>query len=111
MDISSDLSRKQTRLLKKLLRSRVIRQDKHNVDDLQYLYDLGLITVVSCPKEDDYYFEATGLTERGKAALDNKTLWYRDRLVPYAALILSIISIVISILALILQFLDLGIIR
>lgn len=103
MDITSDINREQTRLLKKLGKSRIIRQNKHNVADLQYLYDLGLITVISCPKEDDYYFEASGLTERGKAALDNRLLMHRDRRISN---ILSIIAIILSSLSLLLQLLD-----
>ena len=101
-----NLSRRQTALLKRIGQRRVIRTNKNNVDDLVYLYDLGLISVVSCPKEDDYYFEASGLTEKGKAVLDERVLHYRDRRVPYAAIVISILALIISLAALALQFLQ-----
>lgn len=100
------ISRSHTRLLRKINRKPVVRISKRNVDDLLYLYDLGLIEVVSCPKENDYYFEASHLTEKGKGVLDEHTLQYRDRRVPYAALILSIIAVIISLVALLLQALQ-----
>jgi hypothetical protein len=103
-----NLSRRQTALLKRIGQRRVIRTNKNNVDDLVYLYDLGLISVVSCPKEDDYYFEASGLTEKGKAVLDERILYYRDRRVPHVALGLSVAAILISLAALVLQFLGLS---
>ena len=102
-----NLSRRQTALLKRICQRRVIRTSKSNVSDLIYLHDHGLISVISCPKEDDYYFEASGLTEKGKAVLDERTLHYRDRRVPYAAIIISILAIIISLAALFLQFLQL----
>ena len=105
---SMTLSRRQTALLKRIGQRRVIRTNKNNVDDLIYLYDLGLISVVSCPKEDDYYFEASGLTEKGKAVLDERILYYRDRRVPHISLGLSIAAILISLAALALQFLGLS---
>ena len=101
--MNMNLGRAHTKLLKKINRRGVIRSDRHNIDDLLYLRDLGLIRIVSCPKEDDYYLEAYGLTEKGKGVLDNQILRYRDRLVPYAALILSILAIGISFLAFLLQ--------
>lgn len=102
-----NLSRRQTALLKRIGKHRVIRTNRNNVDDLAYFYDLGLISVISCPKEDDYYFEASGLTEKGKAVLDERILYYRDRRVPYAAIIISILAIIISLAALFLQLLQL----
>ncbi len=99
-----NLSRRQTALLKRIGQRRVIRTNKKSIDDLVYLYDLGLISVVSCPKEDDYYFEASGLTEKGKAVLDERILYYRDRRVPHVALGLSVAAILISLASLVLQF-------
>lgn len=87
---------------------RVFRTDPKTASDILYLSKLGLVEAVSCPKPDDYYLEASSLTEKGKAVLDNKILWYRDRLVPYAAIILSVIAIVVSVLSLVLQFLQLS---
>lgn len=104
--MNDTLGRKHVRLLKKIKRSRVLRFDQNQVNDLKYLYDLGLIEVVSCPKEDDYYFEASGLTEKGEAALDNQILRHRDRRLPYAAFFLSILAIIISILSLIINYLS-----
>lgn len=100
------VGRTQTRLLKKIKRRGVIRKDKHDLDDLQYLYDQGLIHVVSCPKEDDFYFDAYALTEKGKAVLDERILHYRDRRVPYVALVLSILAVIISLAAVFLQLLQ-----
>ena len=100
------IGRKHTHLLKKIDRGGVVRKDKRFVDDLQYLYDQGLIHVVSCPKEDDFYFDAYALTEKGKAVLDERILHYRDRRVPYVALVLSILAIIISLAAVFLQFLQ-----
>ena len=100
------IGRKHTRLLKKIDRKGVVRKDKRFVEDLQYLYDQGLIHVVSCPKEDDFYFEAYALSEKGKAVLDERILHYRDRRVPYVALVLSILSIIVSLAALALQLLQ-----
>lgn len=94
------LSRQQTKLLKKISHSPIVREDKWNAKDLKYLNELGLIEVVSCLREDDYYYEAHRLTEKGKAVLDDQILRYRDRLVPYASLVISIIAIVISVIAL-----------
>ena len=99
-----DLGRRHVKLMKKIDQKAVIRTDPETAKDVRYLYDLGLIEAVSCPKPDDYYLEASRLTELGKAVLDCRILYYRDRLVPYVSTILSLIAIAISVWSIILQY-------
>ena len=59
------------KLLREIAKHPVSRKDPREIEDLQYLYNLGLIVVVSFPSEDDYYFEGNRLTEQGKAYLES----------------------------------------
>ena len=63
-----NLSPKQAKLLKKISKKPVIRHNKYDLEDVEYLRSLGLITACCVDKEDDFFYQAI-ITEKGKAIL------------------------------------------
>ena len=94
------LSRKQFKLLKTISKSTVVRTDKYDIDDIEYLRSENLVEVTMVDKEDDFFYQAR-ITERGKAYLDNISRhnlehWLPviiSNLIALVALILSIVAI------------------
>lgn len=94
------LSRKQLKLLKTISKSAVIRTDKNDIKDIEYLRLEKLVEVSMVDKKDDFFYQAY-ITEHGKAYLDNVTQHNIEHWVPVvisnlialAALILSIIAL------------------
>lgn len=94
------LSRKQLKLLKTISKSTVIRTDKNDIKDIEYLRLEKLVEVSMVDKKDDFFYQAH-ITEQGKAYLDNVTQHNIEHWVPViisnlialAALILSIIAL------------------
>ena len=64
------LSDNHVKLLKTLRRHNVVREELKN-PDLEYLHSIGLITMSRYNDPRDPYIDAS-LTEKGKAALDEK---------------------------------------
>lgn len=97
------LSRKQLKLLKTISKSTVIRTDKHDIKDIEYLRKNDLVEVSMVDKKDDFFYQAH-ISEQGKAYLDelakhNLEHWLPviiSNLIALAALILSIIALIQS---------------
>ena len=88
------LDRHHIRLLKKISRTDVVRTDKYDIKDIEYLRSEGLVSVSSVDKPGDFFYQPF-ITEKGKAVLWERTKTERR----------ANIAIVLSILALILSFL------
>ena len=94
------LSREQLKLLKTISKSTVIRTDKNDIKDIEYLRIEKLVEVTMVNKKDDFFYQAH-ITEHGKAFLDNVSRHNVEHWVPViisnlialAALILSIIAL------------------
>lgn len=90
-----DLSSKQFRLLKKIARNQIIRTEKYTNDDIEHLKNIGLVKIISCDKEGDYYYEPQ-ITESGKSYIyfRKKSLKYEKntRLISVTALVISLIT-------------------
>lgn len=94
------LSKKQLKLLKTISKRIVIRTDKRDINDIEYLRSEGLVTACSVDKKDDFYYQPI-ITEKGKAVLyehfiHNVEKWIPDiisNLIAIAALIVSIIAL------------------
>ena len=63
-----DLHRHHIQLLKTIDNKTIVRTDKRNIEDLEYLRSLNLITAINVDKEDDFYYQPV-ITEKGKAVL------------------------------------------
>ena len=90
-----DISLKQLKLLKRIKRKKpVIRTDKNNIEDIEYLRSGGLVQVTEYDDPEDYYYQPR-ITEKGKAFLYTTV---HTNCKANAALILSVIAIVLSVL-------------
>lgn len=89
-----ELSPKHIKLLQKTKKKTVIRTDKYDIKDLEYLRSLDLITAISCDKKDDYFYQAF-ITEKGKAVLSERLHSNRRANI---ALVLSILALLVSFL-------------
>lgn len=90
-----DLSDKQLRLLRKIAKNQIIRTEKYTNEDIEHLKNIGLVKVISCDKEGDYYYEPQ-ITESGKSyiALRKKSQKYEKntRIISVIAIIISLIN-------------------
>ena len=94
------LSREQLKLLKTISKSTVIRTDKNDIKDIEYLRIEKLVEVTMVNKKDDFFYQAH-ITEHGKDFLDNVSRHNVEHWVPViisnlialAALILSITAL------------------
>ena len=94
------LSRKQFKLLKKINKHPVIRTNKFDIEDIEYLRSEKLVDVNVVDNKDEFFYQAR-INEKGKAYLDNVKrhrleLWIPvilSNLIALAALILSIIAL------------------
>ena len=62
------LSRKQTKLLNKIAKGKVIRTNKYDTKDIDYLHENGLVRSCSIDKKEDFFLQPC-ITEKGKAVL------------------------------------------
>ncbi|MBQ3182389.1 MAG: hypothetical protein IJB57_01855 [Clostridia bacterium] len=97
-----DLSYEHICLLKNISKSNVTRSDPTKNKDIDYLISLELVEAITVDKEEEFYLFPI-LTEKGKAVLYEKTRATRRANV---ALVLSIISIVLSFLVAFTPFAD-----
>lgn len=96
------LSPQHIKLLKKISKTAVIRTDKWNIEDMEYLRSEGLVTACSVDKKDDFYYQPR-ITEKGKAVLYERGDIKRRANI---AIILSVIALVISFLVAFTPFAD-----
>ncbi len=93
-----DLSPKQLKLLKQIAKSSednpMIRTEKYNNDDIEYLKSLKYVKVVLCDKDGDYYYQPK-IKEHGKAYLYAKK---KDTLSRLGSLTLFAFPFLLSIL-------------
>ena len=90
----------QLKLLKEIRRENVVRTDKWEIKDIEYLRSEGLVTVCSVDKKDDFFYQPR-ITEKGKAVLYECFIHKVEKWVPViisnsiaiAALIISIIAL------------------
>lgn len=97
-----DLDKNHIRLLQKTKKQQVIRTDKRNLKDIEYLLENELITAVSYDTDQEFFCQPK-ITEKGKAVLYE---WKSSRKRTDIALVLSICAIVLSILTAFTPFSD-----
>lgn len=93
---------KQLRLLASIAKKAEVRTNKHNIEDIKYFRDNGLVICTECDHPGDYFLQAQ-ISEKGKAFL-YETKHNRRR--TNIALCLSIIAILISLLTAFTPFSD-----
>lgn len=94
------LSRKQFKLLKNATKRPLIRTNKFDIEDIEYLRSEKLVDVNVVDNKDEFFYQAR-INEKGKAYFDNVKrhrleLWIPviiSNLIALAALILSIIAL------------------
>ena len=90
-----DLSSEQFKLLKKIAKNQIIRTEKYKNADIEHLKSIGLVKVISCDKEGDYYYEPQ-ITESGKSYISfrKKSQKYEKhtRVISVIALVISLIN-------------------
>lgn len=86
------LSKKHIRLLQDVAQRQIVRSNPRQLQDIEYLQNLGLLQTIRVDREDDFYCEPV-LTEKGSAVLYERVRQNRRATV---ALVLSIISTVLS---------------
>ena len=90
------LNRHQLKLLKETKTKPVIRTDKWNIKDVEYLRSEGLVEGCCVDKPDDFFYQVW-ITEKGKAVLHEHFIQRVEKL---AAFIVSIVALIVSIIAL-----------
>ena len=96
------LSGRHMKMLKKISKEDIIRTDKWDIEDIEYLRSEGLVTVCSVDRKDDFFYQPR-LTEKGKAVLDERLHSTRRANI---ALLLSICAIILSFLTAFTPFAD-----
>ena len=97
------LSREQIKLLKQISRKIIVRTNKRNLSDVEYLRSLELITAMVADKEDDYYYQPK-ITEKGKAVLSEHVVHITEKWIPVIiSNLIAIAALIISIIALCLK--------
>lgn len=90
----------QIKLLKKVSKQSVIRTDKFDLSDVEYLRSLGLTVACSADKQDDFFYQAT-ITEKGKAVLYEYTAALVEKWVPVIiSNLIAVSALIVSIIAL-----------
>ena len=96
------LSSSHVKLLKKIKRKNVIRTNKRDIEDIEYLRSNELVVICSVDKKDDFYCQPI-ITEKGKAVLEEKLDIKRRANI---AMILSLLALIISFLVAFTPFSD-----
>ena len=94
------LEDKHLKLLKQIKKEYVVRTNKHEIEDVEYLRSLGLITASSVDKKDDFYYHPR-ITEKGKAILYERFVRRFEQWVPViVSNLISIAALIVAIIAL-----------
>lgn len=96
------LSPQHIKLLKEIRKSNVIRTDKWDIEDIEYLRSEGLVIACAVDKQDDFYYQPR-ITEKGKAVLFERVDVKRRANI---AIFLSVVALIISFLVAFTPFAD-----
>lgn len=89
-----DINPRQLRLLKAIKKSKVVRTEKHYLEDVEYLRENGLVVAATYDKNNDFFYMPS-ITEKGDAFLYVATHQSRRSNI---TLVLSLVAILLSIL-------------
>lgn len=89
------LSRKHIKLLKDISKSKVVRTDRNDIKDIEYLLINELVTVTKCDKPNDFFYQPH-ISEKGKAVLDVIKLSDRRSNI---AISISVFALIVSVVS------------